>query len=518
MCKAYFIHYKGCNQDSPYGPPWACEDFQALRDALEDMEDRTGYKLEKWDDRIGQWRHGQDPVDCPSYKREIVKKLHGDCPTCRLYVSNQASQHAREEARVLAARGMPQSESATSSSDPYSAGTSSATDPLTGSSSVDSVPLLFVTSPSTASDDPAEETLPQTSVALLPEFERHCARFGLFLPSQTTYTDAEAEVILTAGQFIDDYQRRYFGFYDQTETLYPYTRIVPPMTEFERMASGFAFNQHWRWRATYRNPRDGYLPPTPRGPLDEPLEFQNPLTEAAWEYEQLIHARLQHLINIHNPLTEENLWRAANDLDSSDDDEDEPGETDGLINARPSTVSNVEGALESNTIEDIVTTTDDLRSLKPRLPLPPLPSEYHIPTTQTTLLLTWSPPLPTSALPALRALLSASITQVSQILSIAGDGIIPGALNQFEEKLTFTAPTQLPEYVTINIWGNWNPRTQERLLTYGVALDVVRGLWDLIVRDGRARIVEGRTMVVVRGRVVAVVFMTYWRRPGVDAA
>ena len=47
---------------------------------------------------------------------------------------------------------------------------------------------------------------------------------------------------------------------------------------------------------------------------------------------------------------------------------------------------------------------------------------------------------------------------------------------------------------------------------------MVRGLWDLIVRDGRARIVEGRTMVVVRGRVVAVVFMTYWRRPGVDAA
>lgn len=98
MCRSNYIHFKGCDEDSPYGPPIMCKEFQINR-----------AMLEEWEDRTGQVSVGQEPTSCPQYRKAILRELEGDCPSCQQHVLNQRERDTCEEARISAARGILQS-------------------------------------------------------------------------------------------------------------------------------------------------------------------------------------------------------------------------------------------------------------------------------------------------------------------------------------------------------------------------------------------------------------------------
>ncbi|KAL8663298.1 MAG: hypothetical protein Q9168_008114 [Polycauliona sp. 1 TL-2023] len=101
--------------------------------------------------------------------------------------------------------------------------------------------------------------------------------------------------------------------------------------------------------------------------------------------------------------------------------------------------------------------------------------------------------------------------EIESIISIAGDGLIPGPGNNYEKKLHWRSSTSDDdddddnrlEFLTIDIWGRWSPQVVEMQLTYQIALDTLRGLWDLIVRRRREALVASQTQVWNRGGIVA---------------
>lgn len=137
-----------------------------------------------------------------------------------------------------------------------------------------------------------------------------------------------------------------------------------------------------------------------------------------------------------------------------------------------------------------------------------LRGEYHVPNTETTLLFEWesSPP---GTLSAIRQLLSNALMEVGNIVDVAGDGIVPGGKNEYVAQVRFRRAGRL-EGVFLNVWGNWNAHEVQKLLTYQITLDVLRGLWDVIVRPRREQIVTRGAKVVHRGKVVALVIMSYY--------
>lgn len=137
-----------------------------------------------------------------------------------------------------------------------------------------------------------------------------------------------------------------------------------------------------------------------------------------------------------------------------------------------------------------------------------LREEYHVPNTETTLLFEWESSLP-GTLSAIRQLLSNALSEVGNIVDVAGDGIVPGGKNEYVAELRFRRAGRL-EGVFLNVWGNWNAHEVQMLLTYQITLDVLRGLWDVIVRPRREQIVTRGAKVVHRGKVVALVIMSYY--------
>ncbi|KAL8917796.1 MAG: hypothetical protein Q9172_005685 [Xanthocarpia lactea] len=156
-------------------------------------------------------------------------------------------------------------------------------------------------------------------------------------------------------------------------------------------------------------------------------------------------------------------------------------------------------------------------SLEPRT-MPPdrrAGEPYHVPNTQTTLIVIWGGHS-TGILPALRELLYKSRRDIESIIDVAGDGIIPGDRNEFDRFEVFERGLGR-EAVSIDIWGRWNPYVQERLLTYGIALDVLRGFRDLIVAPRREQMIRG-VKVMHRGKLVAVAILTFIPAPNIATA
>lgn len=120
----------------------------------------------------------------------------------------------------------------------------------------------------------------------------------------------------------------------------------------------------------------------------------------------------------------------------------------------------------------------------------------------------WEPSHP-GTLFTIRQLLSHAITEVENIIDVAGDGIVPGLRNEYLDKLRFRNGDRL-QSIFLNIWGSWNPFVIQKLLTYQITLDVLRGLWDVIVVPRREQIITTGTKVMHRGKIVAVVIMSYY--------
>ncbi|KAI4178826.1 MAG: hypothetical protein L6R41_008191 [Letrouitia leprolyta] len=103
--------------------------------------------------------------------------------------------------------------------------------------------------------------------------------------------------------------------------------------------------------------------------------------------------------------------------------------------------------------------------------------EYHVPNTDVTLFL--DPGASYSSLtPVLRDFLSTCITEVENIIDIAGDGIIPGFRNQFTKTQTYT-----DGYFTTEIHLNTLSYSyiEAHKMTYGILLATLRGLRHVLV-------------------------------------
>ena len=131
---------------------------------------------------------------------------------------------------------------------------------------------------------------------------------------------------------------------------------------------------------------------------------------------------------------------------------------------------------------------------------------YHVPNTQTTLIVIWGGHS-TGILPALRELLYKSWTEIESIIDVAGDGIIPGDRNEYYKYQVFERGLG-PEAVSIDVFGRWDPDVQERLLTYRIALDLFRGLRDLTVVPRREQKIHS-VKVIHSGKFVAVAVLNF---------
>ncbi|KAL8725451.1 MAG: hypothetical protein Q9166_007345 [cf. Caloplaca sp. 2 TL-2023] len=137
----------------------------------------------------------------------------------------------------------------------------------------------------------------------------------------------------------------------------------------------------------------------------------------------------------------------------------------------------------------------------------PRESPYRVPGTQTTLLVEWERDAE-DVLAATRQVLGKAITEVEDIIDIAGDGIIPGDMNQYDKFLLIHRRHD-NEAVHFTIRGNWHPSTPERLLTYKVTLDVLRGLWNLIVVPKRMQKLHSvRVLHGAKGIAIATLIFT----------
>ncbi|KAL8913365.1 MAG: hypothetical protein Q9171_001842 [Xanthocarpia ochracea] len=140
---------------------------------------------------------------------------------------------------------------------------------------------------------------------------------------------------------------------------------------------------------------------------------------------------------------------------------------------------------------------------------------YHVPNTQTTLIVIWEGHS-TGILPALRELLYKSRTEIESIIDVVGDGIIPGDWNEYDRFQVFERGLG-PEAVSIDISGRWNRYVQERLLTYRIALDVLRGLWDLTVAPRREQKIHS-VKVIHSGKLVAAAILNFGPDPSMATA
>ncbi|KAL8682893.1 MAG: hypothetical protein Q9224_006734 [Gallowayella concinna] len=134
---------------------------------------------------------------------------------------------------------------------------------------------------------------------------------------------------------------------------------------------------------------------------------------------------------------------------------------------------------------------------------------YPIPNTDTTLIIEWEDrsyrhPI----IPAIRQLLDHALTEVESIIDIAGSGTIPGPRNEYLLQLIFTDVPDGPVVGSLVIRGEWNPWDLRQELTYVIARDVLRGLWDLIVVPRRETELHS-LYVVHQGHVVAMVILAF---------
>ncbi|KAL8765676.1 MAG: hypothetical protein Q9209_007314 [Squamulea sp. 1 TL-2023] len=204
-----------------------------------------------------------------------------------------------------------------------------------------------------------------------------------------------------------------------------------------------------------------------------------------------------------------------------------------LITARPTTDPSVYSWEDSFAQDHLSTDSTDLKfvSSKPELSLysdhqynslltrrasqqrTRLGDRYHVPNTDTTLLMEWGPSSK-GILAPVRELISHALTEVENIIDIAGDGVIPGDRNEYVKMQLFRRGAEL-EGVSFGIWGYWNPDRQEGSLTYKITLDVLRGLWATSVIPKREQVVRG-IRVLHGGKLVAIAVMTFAFRPHLE--
>lgn len=107
---------------------------------------------------------------------------------------------------------------------------------------------------------------------------------------------------------------------------------------------------------------------------------------------------------------------------------------------------------------------------------------YQVPNTDVTLLIDPGIPFPDLQY-AFRALLSSCLVEVENIIDVAGDGIIPGFNNRYAKTGQFedehvTGKVQL-DISSFHITG-----PDDRLMTYGILFNALRGLWHVMIIDG----------------------------------
>lgn len=178
MCRLNYIHFNGCDEDSPFGPPIMCQEFQANRAVLEALEDRTG--------RVSL---GQEPHNCPGYKMVILEDREGDCPSCQVHVLNQRQRDASKQAKLSTALGVLRNVLGTSYG-PQSVGPGAASGQATGSFTSPNARSGYTRAIGDLAVDPELR-------AAIRQFNHHAAQFALAPFGLARYTQAEGEVVVS---------------------------------------------------------------------------------------------------------------------------------------------------------------------------------------------------------------------------------------------------------------------------------------------------------------------------------
>ncbi|KAL8942137.1 MAG: hypothetical protein Q9216_001822 [Gyalolechia sp. 2 TL-2023] len=173
----------------------------------------------------------------------------------------------------------------------------------------------------------------------------------------------------------------------------------------------------------------------------------------------------RELVNRNVPVTEADLAAGSDTFDTSE---------------------LVHGA--SISLEDMRLTLQRFDRLDKRVLTRPSPAlnlvgsiRYHVPETDVTLFLDPGRPYPQLQY-AFRVLLSKCLVEVENIIDVAGDGIIPGFRNKYQKVESFedehvTSDVQL-QILSYHISG-----PEDRLMTYGVLLNTLKGLWRVMIID-----------------------------------
>ncbi|KAL8702308.1 MAG: hypothetical protein Q9201_004478 [Fulgogasparrea decipioides] len=159
---------------------------------------------------------------------------------------------------------------------------------------------------------------------------------------------------------------------------------------------------------------------------------------------------------------------------------------DGFVSATPSLVlskgDNSPYPARSTNASEIV----DLSSHNTQVKLPVLATNaggeipFRVPGTETTLLLSLQPSADPHLRPAILRLLSYCLTDVENIIDVAGDGVIPGPDNMYSIILRETHVTV--EFLAL---GHDPKGPTDQMLTYMVLFNALKGLWTFFYRERR---------------------------------
>ncbi|KAL8798689.1 MAG: hypothetical protein Q9182_006475 [Xanthomendoza sp. 2 TL-2023] len=152
--------------------------------------------------------------------------------------------------------------------------------------------------------------------------------------------------------------------------------------------------------------------------------------------------------------------------------------------------------------------------LKTRATRPPSPPQlkfpYHVPNTDTTLIINWEDNFyPQAFVPAIRHLLGIALTDLDLVIDVAGSGIIPGPSNEYKIQRIFNPGTDAPITGILAIGGDWHSDSA-RVMTYAIARDVAKGLWSLMAVSRRESALHS-CFVIYRGKVIGTaVLAVFW--------